>query len=35
MTVSWCGIEPTRVIDLTGDVPVLVREGMVRDHGLD
>jgi tRNA A37 threonylcarbamoyladenosine synthetase subunit TsaC/SUA5/YrdC len=30
-----CGIEPTTVIDLTGDVPVLVREGMGRDHGLD
>jgi tRNA threonylcarbamoyl adenosine modification protein (Sua5/YciO/YrdC/YwlC family) len=30
-----CGIEPTTVIDLTGDVPRLVREGMGRDHGLD
>jgi len=30
-----CGIETTTVIDLTGDVPVLVREGMGRDHGLD
>jgi tRNA threonylcarbamoyl adenosine modification protein (Sua5/YciO/YrdC/YwlC family) len=30
-----CGIEPTTVIDLTGDVPTLVREGMGRDHGLD
>jgi tRNA threonylcarbamoyl adenosine modification protein (Sua5/YciO/YrdC/YwlC family) len=30
-----CGIEPTTVIDLTGDVPVLLREGMGRDHGLD
>jgi tRNA threonylcarbamoyl adenosine modification protein (Sua5/YciO/YrdC/YwlC family) len=30
-----CGIEPTTVIDLTGEVPVLVREGMGRDHGLD
>jgi tRNA threonylcarbamoyl adenosine modification protein (Sua5/YciO/YrdC/YwlC family) len=29
-----CGIETTTVIDLTGDVPVLVREGMGRDHGL-
>lgn len=29
-----CGIEPTTVIDLTGDVPRLVREGMGRDHGL-
>jgi tRNA threonylcarbamoyl adenosine modification protein (Sua5/YciO/YrdC/YwlC family) len=30
-----CGIEPTTVIDLTGDMPRLVREGMGRDHGLD
>lgn len=30
-----CGIEPSTVIDLTGDSPVLVREGMGRDHGLD
>jgi tRNA threonylcarbamoyl adenosine modification protein (Sua5/YciO/YrdC/YwlC family) len=30
-----CGIETTTVIDLTGDVPVLVREGMGHDHGLD
>jgi len=30
-----CGIEPTTVIDLTGDAPRLVREGMGRDHGLD
>jgi len=30
-----CGIEPTTVIDLTGDGPRLVREGMGRDHGLD
>ncbi len=30
-----CGIEPTTVIDLTGDAPLLVREGMGRDHGLD
>lgn len=30
-----CGIEPTTVIDLTGDAPVLVREGMGQDHGLD
>jgi len=30
-----CGIETTTVIDLTGDVPTLVREGMGRDHGLD
>ena len=30
-----CGIEPTTVIDLTGDVPVLVRQGMGQDHGLD
>ena len=30
-----CGIEPTTVIDLTADVPRLVREGMGRDHGLD
>ena len=30
-----CGIEPTTVIDLTGDTPRLVREGMGRDHGLD
>jgi tRNA threonylcarbamoyl adenosine modification protein (Sua5/YciO/YrdC/YwlC family) len=30
-----CGIEPTTVIDLTGAAPVLVRQGMGRDHGLD
>ena len=30
-----CGIEPTTVIDLTGSVPVLVRQGMGREHGLD
>lgn len=30
-----CGIEPTTVIDLTGDTPVLLRQGMGRDHGLD
>jgi tRNA threonylcarbamoyl adenosine modification protein (Sua5/YciO/YrdC/YwlC family) len=30
-----CGIEPTTVIDLTGDAARLVREGMGRDHGLD
>jgi len=30
-----CGIETTSVIDLTGDAPRLVREGMGRDHGLD
>jgi tRNA threonylcarbamoyl adenosine modification protein (Sua5/YciO/YrdC/YwlC family) len=29
-----CGIETTTVIDLTGDMPRLVREGMGRDHGL-
>lgn len=29
-----CGIEPTTVIDLTGDVPVLKREGKGTDHGL-
>ena len=29
-----CGIETTTVIDLTGDAPMLVREGMGRDHGL-
>jgi tRNA threonylcarbamoyl adenosine modification protein (Sua5/YciO/YrdC/YwlC family) len=30
-----CGIEPTTVIDLTGDAPMVLREGMGRDHGLD
>jgi tRNA threonylcarbamoyl adenosine modification protein (Sua5/YciO/YrdC/YwlC family) len=30
-----CGIEPTTVIDLTGSAPVLLRQGMGRDHGLD
>ena len=30
-----CGIEPTTVIDLTGALPELVRQGMGRDHGLD
>ncbi len=30
-----CGIEPTTVIDLTGDAPELVRAGMGQDHGLD
>ena len=30
-----CGMEPTTVIDLTGDVPVLMREGKGRDHGLE
>jgi tRNA threonylcarbamoyl adenosine modification protein (Sua5/YciO/YrdC/YwlC family) len=29
-----CGIEPTTVIGLTGDVPVLRRQGKGRDHGL-
>ena len=28
-----CGIEPTTVLDMTGDVPVLRREGKGRDHG--
>ncbi len=30
-----CGIETTSVIDLTGNAPRLIREGMGRDHGLD
>jgi tRNA threonylcarbamoyl adenosine modification protein (Sua5/YciO/YrdC/YwlC family) len=30
-----CGIEPTTVIGLTEDAPVLMRRGMGRDHGLD
>ncbi|MGB5457982.1 MAG: L-threonylcarbamoyladenylate synthase [Gammaproteobacteria bacterium] len=30
-----CGIEPTTVIDLTGKAPVLLRQGMGCDHGLD
>lgn len=30
-----CGIEPTTVIDLTGAAPVLLRQGMGRDHGLE
>ena len=30
-----CGIEPTTVIGLTEDAPVLMRLGMGRDHGLD
>ena len=30
-----CGIEPTTVIDLTGETPVLLRQGMGTDHGLD
>lgn len=29
-----CGIEPTTVIRLTGDVPELRREGKGKDHGL-
>lgn len=29
-----CGLEPTTVIDLTEDSPVLRREGKGRDHGL-
>ncbi|MCG6937175.1 MAG: threonylcarbamoyl-AMP synthase [Gammaproteobacteria bacterium] len=29
-----CGIEPTTVIGLTGDVPVLRRQGKGKDHGL-
>jgi tRNA threonylcarbamoyl adenosine modification protein (Sua5/YciO/YrdC/YwlC family) len=30
-----CGIEPTTVIDLTGAAPVLLRQGMGRDHCLE
>ena len=30
-----CGIEPTTVIRLTEDAPILRRQGMGRDHGLD
>ncbi len=30
-----CGIEPTTVIDLTGDAPVVKREGKGRDHGIN
>ena len=30
-----CGIEPTTVIRMTGDAPVLRREGKGKDHGLD
>ncbi len=30
-----CGIEPTTVIRLTEDIPVLRRQGKGRDHGLD
>jgi tRNA threonylcarbamoyl adenosine modification protein (Sua5/YciO/YrdC/YwlC family) len=30
-----CGIEPTTVIRLTEDTPILRRQGMGRDHGLD
>ncbi len=29
-----CGIEPTTVIGLTGDVPVLRRQGKGKEHGL-
>lgn len=29
-----CGLEPTTVIDLTEDMPVLRREGKGKDHGL-
>jgi tRNA threonylcarbamoyl adenosine modification protein (Sua5/YciO/YrdC/YwlC family) len=30
-----CGMEPTTVIDLTGDKPVLKRQGKGVDHGLE
>ena len=30
-----CGIEPTTVIRLTEDTPILRRQGMGKDHGLD
>jgi tRNA threonylcarbamoyl adenosine modification protein (Sua5/YciO/YrdC/YwlC family) len=30
-----CGMEPTTVIDLTGDNPVLLRQGKGSDHGVD
>jgi tRNA threonylcarbamoyl adenosine modification protein (Sua5/YciO/YrdC/YwlC family) len=30
-----CGMEPTTVIDLTGDNPVLKRQGKGRDHGVE
>jgi len=30
-----CGIEPTTVIRMTGDSPVLRREGKGKDHGLE
>ena len=29
-----CGLEPTTVIDLTGEVPLLRRHGKGKDHGL-
>lgn len=30
-----CGFEPTTVIDLTGDVPIVKRQGKGTDHGLE
>ncbi len=30
-----CGIEPTTVIDLTGDAPVVKREGKGKNHGIN
>ena len=30
-----CGMEPTTVIDLTGDVPLLKRQGKGIDHGVE
>ncbi|MDH5517216.1 MAG: L-threonylcarbamoyladenylate synthase [Gammaproteobacteria bacterium] len=30
-----CGFEPTTVIDLTGDVPLLRRQGKGTDHGIE
>jgi tRNA A37 threonylcarbamoyladenosine synthetase subunit TsaC/SUA5/YrdC len=29
-----CGVEPTTVIDLTGEVPFLKRQGKGTEHGL-
>lgn len=30
-----CGFEPTTVIDLTGEVPVVIRQGKGTNHGLE
>jgi len=34
--MPWqCGFEPTTVVDLTGELPVITRQGLGSSEGLD